>query len=33
MDINIDDFDSEDKSNTLGTKDDKFLSLTINGCI
>ncbi|MEI3395626.1 MAG: phage tail tip lysozyme [Clostridia bacterium] len=31
MDINIDDFDSEDKSNTLGTKDDKFLSLTING--
>lgn len=31
MDINIADFDSKDTTNTLGTKEDNFLSLTVNG--
>ena len=31
MDLNIADFDKQDTSNTLGTKEDSFISLTVNG--
>lgn len=31
MGLNVADFDSSDTTNTLGTKEDNFLSLTING--